>query len=146
MMKKLCSLTLFTCVSFFVSQALAQEHYTPGAVSRVILLKVKPGKMNDFMLNLRENTKPLFEEYKKQGVITDYRFSLNQATVGRDDWDVSISLRYKDFAALDGLAERTDPITLKHFGSKEARQKALDKRTEYSETISSRLVREITLK
>src|SRR5262245_51196788 len=76
MMKKLPSLTLLTCLSLFVSQAMAQEHYTEGPVSRVILLRVKPGKMNDFWMNMRENTKPLFEEYKKQGVISDYRIFL----------------------------------------------------------------------
>lgn len=145
-MKKFSLLTLVCCFCLLGTESLAQEHYTNGPISRVILLKVKPGKMNDLMMDLRRNLKPIFEEEKRQGLITDYKIYLNTSTATPEDWDVGIIIQYKNYAALDDLAAKADPITLKHYGSKEARQAAADRRPERATVVSSRLVREVTLR
>lgn len=145
-MKKYFTLTLLVSLSFLASQASAQEHYTEGPIWRITLVKFLPGKFNDFMIDLRQNVKRSYEEYKKQGIIMDYSISLKSTTEGPDDWNVAIAAKYKSFAALDGLTAKIDPITLKLYGSKEARQQAGTKRTEVGRLISSFLMREIELK
>ena len=122
---------------------IAQENFTLGTVSRVILLRINPGKTNDFWADVRQNTKPVFEEEKKQGIITTYSFFTKATTENRDDWNVGYVIQYANYAALDGLADRTDPITLKHYGSREARTAAGNKRIEYATLVSSFLLRNV---
>ena len=145
-MKTFTRLTLVISFCFFGMQAIAQEHFTPGPVWRVTLIDIKPGKFDEFMTDLRQNFKPINEEYKKQGIIMNYVVRLKSTTDGPSDWDVAIAVQYKNFAALDDLGAKTDPITLKHYGSREARQAAATKRTEWGTTVASHLMREVTLK
>src|SRR5438132_9157398 len=112
------------------SSLIAQENFTQGPVSRVILLRITPGKTTDFWADVRQNTKPVFEDYKKAGIIMNYTFFTKSTTENADDWNVGYILTYQNYAAMDGLADRTDPITLKHYGTREARTAAADRRTE----------------
>src|SRR5712692_2444098 len=120
-------------VSLFVAAALslivaaplfAQENFTEGPISRIVLIHIKPGHTTDFWSDVRQNLKPIYEEYKKQGVITSYGFFTKATLENADDWNVGLTLDYQNYAALDGLAVRTDPITLKFYGSREARTAA----------------------
>jgi hypothetical protein len=122
---------------------LAQENFTEGGISRIIHVRITPGRATEFWADIRQNLKPLYEEYKKQGIITNYAFSTKLTTDGPDDWSVVIRLDYQNLAALDGLAARTDPITLKFFGSREARTAVANRRVENATTVSSILVRHI---
>jgi len=145
-MKKFSLLMLVFWFCFLGTQAIAQEHFTPGPVWRVILIDIKPGKFDEFMTDLRRNFKPINEEYKKQGIIVDYLVHLKTTIDEPGDWDVALAVQYKNFATLDDLGARTDPITLKHYGSREARQAAGAKRTELGTTVASFLMRQIALK
>ncbi len=145
-MRKLFVLGFAFSVYLLGVQAIAQEHYTEGPISRVILLKIKPGKFDAFMQDLRDHVKPIWEEEKRQGVIMDYKVYLNSTTDTPGDWNVALALQYKNYAALDGLAAKASDITLKHYGSREAQQGALSRRIENAEVVASRLMREITLK
>jgi hypothetical protein len=122
---------------------LAQENFTEGRVSRIVLLRINPGKGTDFWADVRQNAKPIFEEYKKQGVIVDYGFFTKATTENAEDWNVGYALDYANYAAIDGLAARTDPITLKFYGSREARTAAGIKRTENAKLVSSFLIRRV---
>ena len=124
----------------------AQEQYTEGPVWRIVLVKAKPGKMRALLQDMQDNLRPLYEEERKQGIIMDYKLYLNSTTEGPDDWNIAIGLEYKNYAALDGLTAKTQDLALKHYGSKEARQTAADKRGELGQLVGSRLMREITLK
>jgi hypothetical protein len=142
-MKKV-SLFVAIIVSAFVSMPLfAQENFTEGPVSRIILIHIKSGHTAEFWNDIRQNLKPIYEEYKKQGVISDYHFFTKATTENPEDWSVGINLTYKNYAALDDLASRTDPITLKFYGSREARAAANMKRTEHASTVSSFLIRTV---
>lgn len=146
-MKKSCfPLALLFIVTLSSLTSLAQTNYTEDGVCRVILLDVKPGKGPDFWNDLRQNVKPVYDEYKKQGIIKEYTIQLKMSTDNPADWDVAIMLHYKNMAALDGLSAKTDPITGKLYGSSEARQTAAVKRVEYATVVASYLTREITLK
>ncbi|MGH7864838.1 MAG: hypothetical protein ACREQB_07605 [Candidatus Binataceae bacterium] len=136
------TLALVFCIPLLAS---AQELYTEGPVSRVILLAVKPGKMTQFMAGLSKN-KPIFEEAKRQGAISDYKIYLNTTKVGAEDFDVVITFQYPNMAALDGANAKMTAISLKHFGSQAAWQAELEQRAERAVLVASRLTREIMLK
>jgi hypothetical protein len=145
-MRQLVLLVFGLSVLLLAAPVMAQEYYTEGSISRVILLKIKPGRFNAFMEDLRDNVRPVWEEEKNQGLIMDYKVYLNSTTDTPGDWDVALALQYKNYAALDGLTAKVQDLTLKHYGSKGARQEVLNKRVENAEVVASRLMREITLK
>jgi hypothetical protein len=145
-MKRVSLISLLLVLCFFGTQAQAQDQTTPGPVWRVSLYKVKPGKMNDVLMDLRQNFRVVSEEYKKKGSIVDYKVYFNSTTEGPNDWDLAISTAFKNWAALDTFPQQSDAITLKHYGTKEKRQAAADARNQLRDLISSRLIREQTLK
>ena len=139
-------LGLLFALTILISPALAQEHYTEGPVWRVQLIRVKPTKMDAYLTSLRQATKPIIEEQKKQGTITDYKIFLKQTKNGPEDWDICVAIQYKNWAALDGLAAKGEALRDKILGGKAQGQELTDKRAEIREIISSELIQEIFLK
>ena len=143
-MKKLYAfavLLLLLCPALF-----AQEHYTEGPIWRIELIRVKPTHMDDYLTSLRQSTKPLIEEEKKQGMIMDYKVFLKQTKNSPEDWDICVALEYKNHAAMDGLAAKGEATRDKILGGKQPAQQLADKRAEIREIISSELLQEIFLK
>jgi hypothetical protein len=116
---------------------------TPSTVTRVVLLKVTPGQRPVFDQDMMDNQVPIFEEEKKAGILTNYEIFNNVTTNGPNDWGVGVALTYPNYATLDNLGERADPITLKHYGSAEKRQAAAEHRNQFTTVVSSRLQRTI---
>jgi hypothetical protein len=145
-MKLLATLFLFACLLILATAVRAQEHYTYDSVWRITLIHLKQGKTNDFMLDLRKNLKPYYDELKKQGVILDYQIQLKTTVESENDWQVALMFQYKNYAALDDFTAKSDPISLKSYGSAEARQAAAAKRAETGITVSSFLTRQVKLK
>jgi len=125
---------------------IAQEHYTEGPVWRVSLIRVKPGQMDAYLTSLRQSSKPLLDEQKKQGMIVDYKLFLKSTKANPEDWDVALAIEYKNHGALDGLAAKGEAIRDKILGGKQQGQQLTEKRLEMRETISSELLEEIYLK
>lgn len=119
---------------------------TPGSVMRVTYFKIKPGKGADYIKFLRENTKPMLDEQKKQGLILDYMYLGQPSIDSPNDWDVAQVIVYRNYAdALDPNPERAakfDAISLKHYGTAEARTKANDGLRDLRDVLSSHLMRE----
>ena len=90
--------------------------------------------------------KPLIEEEKKQGLVTDYKVFLKQTKNGPEDWDICVAIEYKNHAAMDGLAAKGEAARDKILGGKQAAQQLGEKRAEIREIISSELLQEIFLK
>ncbi|OLD60019.1 MAG: hypothetical protein AUI33_15935 [Ignavibacteria bacterium 13_1_40CM_2_61_4] len=145
-MKRVSLVTLLLVLCFVGAQAQGQDNTIPGPVWRVSTYKVRPGKMNDVLMDLRQHFRVVNEEYKRQGVILDYKIYFNSTTDGPNDWDYAIATAYKNWAALDTLGPVADAATLKHYGSAEKRQQANDARNQLRDLVSSRLIREQTLK
>jgi hypothetical protein len=124
----------------------AQEHYTEGPVWRIQLIRVKPTKMDAYLTSLRQATKPLIEEQKKQGMITDYKVFLKQTKNSPEDWDICVAIQYKNWAALDGATAKGEAVRDKILGGKSQALDLNDKRAEIREIISSELLQEIVLK
>jgi hypothetical protein len=145
-MKRVSLATLLLLLCFVGARAQGQDNTTPGPVWRVAAYKVRPGKMNDVLMDLRKNFRVVNEEYKRLGVIVDYKIYFNTTTDGPNDWDIAIATAYKNWAALDTLGPQADAVTLKHYGTAEKRQQAADTRNAWRDLVSSRLYREQTLK
>jgi len=135
------------CLSLLsVASAVAQDQYTEGGVTRVTLVQILPGHFNAFMDDLKTNIKPIWDAEKKAGLIEDYGIFLNTTKANADDWDIGFSLSYKNFAALDGLAQKVLDLRMKQYGDKGKEQQVIDKRVQNARTVASILTREITLK
>jgi hypothetical protein len=130
----------------FALQAFAQEHYTEGPIWQVTLIRVKPTQMDAYLTTLRSSTKPLYEEMKKEGLILDYKVFFNTTKHDPQDWDMAISVEYKNFAALDGLTAKNEVIRDKILGSKQAAQQIGEKRVDMREIVSTMILREVNLK
>jgi hypothetical protein len=143
-MKKLCGLAVLLLL--LAPALFAQEHYTEGPIWRIQLIRVKPTQMDAYLTSLRQSTKPLIEEEKKQGMIVDYKVFLKETKSGPEDWDICVAIEYKNHAAMDGLAAKGEAIRDKILGGKAQGQQLGEKRAEIREIVSSELLQEIFLK
>src|SRR5580765_2136398 len=134
-MKKLYGLAILSLL--LAPAVFAQEHYTEGPVWRIQLIRVKPTQMDAYLTSLRQSTKPLIEEEKKQGVIMDYKIFLKETKATPEDWDICVAIEYKNHAAMDGLAAKGEAARDKILGGKAPAQQLADKRAEIREIISS---------
>jgi hypothetical protein len=132
--------------SWSLATSVAQDQYTEGGVTRVTLVQILPGHFNAFMDDLKTNLKPIWETEKKAGLIENYSIFLNATRANPDDWDIGFTLSYKNFAALDGLAQKVLDLRMQQYGDKSKEQQVIDKRMQNGRLITSILTREITLK
>jgi hypothetical protein len=121
-------------------------NYNNGPVWRVLYVSLKPGMGDKYWADLRQNFRPIYEEFKKQGWVVDYKFYTNPVAEHPDDWDVAIAIEYKNWATIDEMSEKAASITEKHYGSRDAMFDAAKKRADYSTLVRSSLAREVTLK
>jgi len=106
----------------------------------------KPAQMDAYLSSLRQNTKPLLDEQKRQGMIMDYKVMLKETQSRPDDWDIAVAVQYKNHAAMDGLTAKGEAIRDKVLGGKQRDQQVAQQRTEIREIVSSELLQEVTLK
>jgi hypothetical protein len=141
------TLALLTLSLLLPVSAVAQQQrpYTEGNVVTASYLRTKPGMFEQYMKYLQGPYKQLLEAEKKAGIVVDYAV-LTSAPRGKDDWDVLLTVTFKNMAALDGLDDRTDPIADKVMGPLEQRNRAAIDRGAMREVIGSRLLRELVLK
>lgn len=143
-MKK--SYGLLVVLLFLVLPAWAQEHFTEGPIWRVTLIKVKPNQMDAYLTSLRQGSKPLLDEQKKQGLILDYKIFFKETMENPHDWDIALAVQYKNYAAMDGQTAKGEAIRDKILGGKQPAQQLGEKRVEMREIVSSMLMQEVTLK
>ncbi len=98
------------------------------------------------MDDLKNNIKPIWDAEKKAGLIENYSIFLNTTKANPEDWDIGFTLSYKNFAALDGLAQKVLDLRMKQYGDKSKEQQVIDKRVQNAKVIASILTRDITLK
>lgn len=149
-MKKTYLSMLFACIFAIGAQAQTTTPPPPastaGNVWRITYFDVKPGKTTDYMNFLRTHTKPILDEQKKQGLIVDYKFFSQPSSDGPNDWDAALVVIYRNYAdAIDSNPQRGakfDAISIRHYGSVEARTRAGDTQNELRTVMASKLARE----
>jgi hypothetical protein len=146
-MRKVLLTAIFAATLLAAIPASAQSpNFDPGPVWRVTYYHIKPGQADAFWKDFRENTKPIFEEFKKAGLILEYKTFTNPVTDHPNDWNVAISVSYPNYAALDQLAAKGASIANKHYGSRDAALAAGKKIEDVREVIASHLAREVISK
>jgi hypothetical protein len=137
------ALALMLCAA----PAFAQQspNTTPGTVTRVVLISIKPGHADAFWADVRQHLKPIYDEEKRQGLLTNYTVGTKSTLDNPNDWNVVLTLTYPNWAALDTFTSRADPITLAHYGSAANRTAAANARIEHAATVASFLVRDQTV-
>ena len=146
-MRKAVSFVLLAVALLMTSAAMAQSpNYNSGPVWRVTYYSIKPGQGDAFWKDIREHFRPIYDEYKKAGLVSDYKFFTNPVTDHPNDWDVALATLYPNWAAIDELDAKAATIVSKHYGSREAAIEAGKKRSELRDVIASHLAREVTLK
>ena len=146
-MRKILGVTLFVLAVLTALPVYAQSpNYDVGPVWRVVYYHIKPGQSEAFWKDIRENFKPVYADFKKEGLISDYKFWLNDTTDHPGDWDVAIGILYPNYASLDSLDAKAATIAAKHYGSRDAMIEAGKKRNDLREVVASKLAREVVPK
>ena len=143
MRKALLTATFMAILLAAIPASAQNPNYEPGPVWRVTYYHIKSGQGDAFWKDFRENTKPIYEEFKKAGLISDYKVFTNPVTDRPDDWNVAISISYPNYAALDQLAAKRATIAYKYFGSRDAAIASGKKLDEVRDVVASHLAREV---
>jgi len=119
--------------------------YTEGPVTAISYVKVKPGMFDTYMRYLQTTYKKIVEEQKKAGLVVDYGiFAANPRSP--QDADLYLTTTYKNWAAFDGLTEKSDAITKKVWGSLDKADQATIDREKMREILGGEVVQELILK
>ena len=122
-----------------------ERTYTDGAVLSVGYIRTKYGMFDEYMKYLAGPYKRLMEEQKKAGTIVDY--GVYQAYPRNpNEPDIILTVVYKNWAALDGLRDRVDPMMKRVFGSMDAASKGAVDRDKVREALGGAFLQELKLK
>lgn len=143
-MRKTMPVVVFLVALLSAVSGLAQNpNFDVGPLWRVTYFHLKPGMGDVFWSDFRQHIKPILDEQKKQGLISDYKAFTNPTLNQPNDWDVALAVLYSNWAALDQIDAKAATVAVKHYGSREAALEAARKRSEIREVISSHLAREV---
>lgn len=138
-------LAAFLTISASVTRADDDHAYTQGPVVIVSYVRTQPGMFEEYMRYLGSTYKHLMEEYKKQGIITDYSVYQSRPRDPQDA-DLILTVTYKNMAALDDLQARTDPTAKQAFGSLAKASSASADRGKLRTEVGSQMIRQLILK
>jgi len=146
-MRTILRATLFVVTLLMALPIYSQNpNFDVGPVWRVTYYHIKPGQSEAFWKDIRENVKPVYADFKKEGLINDYKMWLNDTTDHPGDWDVAVGILFPNYAALDAVDAKAATIAAKHYGSRDAMIEAGKKRNELREVVASKLAREVVPK
>ena len=119
--------------------------YNEGPVWTLTMIRTKSGLADEYLKQITGSVKPVYDEEKKQKIILDYKI-LNGEASGPQDFNILILVEYPNWAALDNLRDRMDPIVEKVMGTEQQRLTTATKRLDIREILGTKNMREITLK
>ncbi len=145
-MRKVVLVILFLVAANAIPALAQNPNYDPGPVWRITDFHIKPGMGDAFWKDFREHIKPVLDEEKKMGLISDYKVFINPTSNKPDDWDVAVGVLIPNWAAIDQLEAKAATVVVKHYGSRETAFEMARKRSEIRDVVSSHLVREVSPK
>jgi len=120
--------------------------YTEGPVVVMSYIRTKPGMFNKYMEYLDGNYKRLLDAQKKSGYVVDYGVYSSLAAT-ESDWDVLLTVTYKNMAALDSLTDRTEAAASSVLHqTREQAGEAFGARGSMRDPVGSRIVRQLILR
>jgi hypothetical protein len=119
--------------------------YAEGPVTQIAFVRTKYGMFDEYMKYLDGPYKKVMDEQKKAGIILDY--GVYQAFPRNpQEADIILTVTYKNWAALDGLRDKVDPVLAKNFGSMDAANKGAVDRDKVREILGGQAIQELKLK
>ena len=120
--------------------------YREGPVIAVSYIRTKPGMFDKYMQYLDGPYKTNLEAQKAAGIVLDYGIYTSQPRTPTDH-DILLTVVYKNWGALDNLADRSDAVVNKALSSTpEQRAQQFIDRGAMRESLGSRTYQQLTLK
>jgi len=119
--------------------------YNEGPVWTLTMIKTKTGLADEYLKQITGTVKPVYDEEKKQKITLDYKI-LNGESSGPQDFNILMLVEYPDWAAMDNLRDKMDPIVEKVMGTEEQRRETAVTRLHVREILGTKTMREIALK
>ncbi len=111
----------------------------------VTFVQTNDGRLYDYMTDLRDHWKVIYDVAKEEGHIISYKILM--ADRARPAvWDVMILVEYPNWAAFDGIRERFDAIAEQVFGSLEQESQASIERSSLRTVLGAKLAQELRLR
>lgn len=123
----------------------ADRPYKEGPVYEVTAIRTLDGGFDEYMNWLAGPWKQMMEEQKKAGIIMDYEVNLAFPRSPGDP-DLYLVTKYKNFAALDDLETRSEPIMEKVMGNRQKATADSVARGKIRTVIGSEILRKLELK
>ena len=137
------------CIPF--GTTLAQEHYSEGPVWDMSFYRINEGKFDEYMEYVRTNSRAVYEEAKKQGLILDYRMFVKNPT-SPEDWDFAVGVLYPNAAKAIDFSQADDDkwnaISARIWDEQDVRKRNEMSAVRYDmrKFLGNMPIREITLK
>ena len=139
MLKYIAALSLSLAMA--AGAAADEKPYKEGPVTSVAWVRVKDGKMYDYINYLKGNYAQEMEALKKAGLVTEYR--IFQVMPRRpEDPNLILTVTYPNYAALDHNAD-FDAITTKLDGSLKQAAEGYASRESIRVVLGSELIQEL---
>ncbi len=120
--------------------------YREGPVISVSYIRTKPGMFDKYLQYLDGPYKTNLEAQKAAGIVLDYAIYTSEAR-GPTDHDVMLTTVYRNWGALDNLADRSDAIVNKALQSTpDQRSQQFIDRGAMREQVGSRTYQQLILK
>lgn len=117
-----------------------------GAPPRTKIQKTQLGdQSNDHTVSRLRRIACICAEQKEAGIIVDYKVYTTPPR-SPDEPNIYLVTTYKNMAAMDGLADKTEAMTQKMYGDVSQRSKAAIDREKMRTQIGSQMTREQILK
>jgi hypothetical protein len=147
MMKSLSTLLagVILAVAMQVASAADEKSYTDGPVVNVAYIKTKPGQFDAYMKYLATTYKQLMEEEKKAGYVLGWSAYRAQPRAAEDP-NVILTITFKNWAALDGLGDRSEAAQKKVWSTRAGVTKAQVDREALREVLGSENVQQLVIK
>lgn len=137
-------LALVLAAGVTASQAADDKPYVEGAVTSVAYIRVKDGKMFDYMAYLNGTWRKEQEAYKKAGLITEYHI-YEASPRSLEEPNLILTVTYPNYGALDHQAE-FDAVDTRIEGSLKASNQGMAERGAIRSVLGAELVRELMLR
>jgi hypothetical protein len=142
MLKYIAALSL--TLGLAVTAVADEKPYKEGAITDVAWIRVKDGKLLDYIAYLNGSYRQETEAFKKAGLVTEYRIYQVPPRHPQDP-NLILTVTYPNYAALDHNAD-FDAITAKIEGSLKQADASYGARESIREVLGSELIQELILK
>jgi hypothetical protein len=104
------------------------ELTSQGVVWKMMYTRVYPGKMAEYLEQVKDLLVPVLEEDKRLHGLLDYKIMKKVSQHGGDDWNLAVIAIFSNYAQMDDVANRWNAIERK-LGAADGSKKYADRNT-----------------